>query len=180
MIGRGEHMPGWSPQIANELIRLAAVDGTAFDQMKLQELVYIAHGWCLALTGEPLTGDRPEALDHGPEYRRLADALARWGLERVTSQILESDDGSGASKTDATLDARSGLYAVERDILGQIYAEYGTLPTSQLATLTRAPGTPWEQIFADGAGRRRDIPHELIRSQFADIAAKSGSHASRA
>jgi hypothetical protein len=31
MIGRGKHMPGWSPQIANELIRLAAVDGKAFE-----------------------------------------------------------------------------------------------------------------------------------------------------
>jgi uncharacterized phage-associated protein len=72
-------MPAWSPQIANEVIRLASADGRAFDQMKLQELVYIAHGWCLAITGEPLTGDRPEALKHGPEYRRLADALAGCG-----------------------------------------------------------------------------------------------------
>lgn len=54
-------VPGWSREIANRFIRLAATEGRCFDQMQLQDLVYIAHGWCLALTGEPLTGDRPEA-----------------------------------------------------------------------------------------------------------------------
>jgi uncharacterized phage-associated protein len=64
-------------------MRLASLRGIAFTQMHLQELVYIAHGWCLTLTGEPLTGDRPEALKHGPEYRRLADALAEYGTAPI-------------------------------------------------------------------------------------------------
>jgi uncharacterized phage-associated protein len=72
-------MPAWSPEIANEFIRLAAADGRTFDQLQLHALVYIAHGWHLALNGEPLTGDRPEAWDFGPMYRRLADALAAYG-----------------------------------------------------------------------------------------------------
>lgn len=70
-------MPGWSPDIANEFIRRGLREGRAFDQMQLQKLVYIAHGWCLAFSGEPLTGDRPEAWDFGPVYRRLANALQR-------------------------------------------------------------------------------------------------------
>ena len=93
-------MPAWSPEIANELIRLASAEGKAFDQVQLQELVYIAHGWCLAITGEPLTGDRPEALEHGPEYRRLAEALARWRLDPVTSEIMVADETANQSKMD--------------------------------------------------------------------------------
>ena len=165
-------MPAWSPEIANELIRMAAAEGKVFDQMHLQELVYIAHGWCLAITGEPLTGDRPEALEHGPEYRRLAEALARWGIEPVTLEIEVDDEHSRRSKMDATVHAQSELSPIEREVLVRIYAEYGNLQTSQLATLTRAQGTPWEQVFADGAGQRRDVPHDLIRTQFAKIAAK--------
>ena len=164
-------MPAWSPQIANELIRLASAHGRAFDQMQLQELVYIAHGWCLAITGEPLTGDRPEALDHGPEYRRLAEALARWGLDPVTSKIVIADEMPSFSKMDATLTVGTELFPIERDILARVCADYGGLQTSQLATLTHAEGTPWDQVFASGAGKRRDIPHELIRIQFAEIAA---------
>ena len=54
-------MAAWSPEIANDFIRLAATDGRAFDQIQLQKLVYIAHGLCLARYGKPLTYDRPEA-----------------------------------------------------------------------------------------------------------------------
>lgn len=166
-------MPAWSPEIASELIKLASADGRAFDQMKLQDLVYIAHGWCLAITGEPLTGDRPEAFEHGPEYRRLADALARWGVEPVTSHALVEQAGD-YSKSDATLSAVIELDAREHAILEKVYTDYGRLRTSQLATITRGKGTPWDRVFADGAGKRRDIPHQLIRAQFATIASKFG------
>jgi len=37
-------MVAWSPEIANEFIRLARAEARLLDQMQLQELVYIAHG----------------------------------------------------------------------------------------------------------------------------------------
>ena len=163
-------MPAWSPEIANGLIRMASSDGKVFDQMQLQELVYIAHGWCLAMTGEPLTGDRPEAMDYGPEYRRLAEALASWGNAPVTSEIDLGRYRAERTEMDATNPDGSELVSTERNILAKIYSEYGGLQTSQLATLTRATGTPWDHVFAGGAGRRRDIPHLLIRAQFEKIA----------
>jgi uncharacterized phage-associated protein len=153
-------MPAWSTEIANELIHLAQVDGKAFDQMHLQELVYIAHGWCLAITRQPLTGDRPEALKHGPDYRRLSDALVSWGIDPIIP----------ASDRDFP---RTDLDPAERELLVRIYAEYGVLKTSQLATLTRDAGTPWEYVYAGGAGECRDIPHRLIRAQFLKFTARS-------
>lgn len=164
-------MPAWSHEIADELIELALADGKAFNQMHLQELVYIAHGWCLAITGQPLTGDRPEALEHGPEYRRLADAFARWGIQPITSQIELPAQHSNVSKTDATSGAHE-LFPLERDILRRVYAEYGHLQTCQLASLTRANETPWDHVFAGGTGNGRDIPHKLIRAQFDEVARK--------
>ena len=171
------NVPAWSTDIANELIRMASADGGAFDQMQLQELVYIAHGWCLAMTGEPLTGDRPEALEHGPEYRRLADALATSGVEPVISEIKPRPEKSITSKTDATRDP-STLLSTEHEILARVYTEYGSFHLSQLAALTRAEGTPWDRIFADGAGKGRDVPHKLIRDQFVQLAANTGRPAS--
>ena len=164
-------MPAWSTEIAAELIRMASADGKAFDQMHVQELVYIAHGWCLALTGQPLTGDRPEALEHGPEYRRLADALCRSGVDPLDSEnawMLAEN----ATKTDATHMSESALNAEENSILARTYVDYGGLPTTKLATLTRADDTPWARVHAGGAGSRHDISHALIREQFITIAAK--------
>jgi uncharacterized phage-associated protein len=173
----GENVPAWSNEIANELIKLALADGKAFHQMYLQELVYIAHGWHLAFTGEPLTGDRPEAFEHGPEYRRLATALAGWGVQPVKSEIKLAHTRSNHSKMDATF-VSGELLATEREILGRIYVEYGNLQTRQLASLTREDGTPWEHVFAGGAGIGRDIPHQLIKIQFEEIAAKIDQKAS--
>ena len=159
-------MPAWSPAIANAFIKLAAADGKAFDQMHLQELVYIAHGWCLALTGQPLTGDRPEAFQHGPEYRKLAQALVRSGVDPVLSEIGVADTRKDVPKMDTVLVDGSGLVADERAIMAKVYAEYGNLETARLATLSRAPGTPWEKVYNGGAGVGRDIAHRLIRAQF--------------
>jgi len=168
-------VPAWSPEIANEFIKLASKDGRSFNQMQLQELVYIAHGWCLASTGQPLTGDRPEALEHGPEYRRLADALARWGVDPVTAEI----DGRGAvgevTETDATSSGRGELSEFEQDLLKRIYADYGKLHHRHLALVTRAKDTPWEAVYAGGLGRNRDISHSLIKAQFDDVAARLSS-----
>lgn len=161
-------MPAWSTDIADQFIEMAAREGNAFTQMHLQELVYIAHGWCLALTGQPLTGDRPEAHYYGPEYRRLAAALGQNGSRPVVKQI---ELGRDASRPDAFAIDQS-LEPDERAIMAQVYAEYARRPTSELASLTRADDTPWAEVYAAGAGSGRDISHEIIRRQFAEIAAK--------
>src|SRR4051794_743511 len=109
MFPKGNSVPGWSPEIANEFIRLAAADGRAFDQLQLQGLVYVAHGWCLAFHDQPLTGDRPEAWEFGPMYRRLADALAPYGREPVSREILKSQAFADFQPAAADGPARSDL-----------------------------------------------------------------------
>jgi uncharacterized phage-associated protein len=151
---------------------MGAADGYAFTQMHLQELVYIAHGWCLALTGQPLTGDRPEALEHGPEYRRLADALIKWGTRPVTTQIEIPHLTLIGSKLDSVA-VDHNFDANERAVMAQVYSECRDRRTSELAVLTRADDAPWATVYAGGTGKGRDVSHKLIRKQFAEIAAKA-------
>lgn len=162
-------MPVWSPEVANEFITLAAGEGRELDQVQLQKLVYIAHGWCLATTGQPLTGDRPAAWDFGPVYRRLAEALSRCGMNPVTRRI---GDQHASRQTSRLVPSRSDLDDLERDVIARVYQEYSAFNASQLSNLTRRGRAPWAQIFAQGQGRFRDIPHETIRAQFVEIAAK--------
>ena len=150
-------MPAWSTEIADRFIRLAATDNRTFDQVQLQKLVYIAHGLCLALNDLPLTGDRPEAREFGPVYKRLADALEMFGLESVTRDNEKTSD----------------LDRSELDIIERVYGDYKEFSGSQLSNLTRRGNTPWRQIYADGAGRLRDIPHKLIREQFVQLIAEA-------
>jgi uncharacterized phage-associated protein len=163
----GTPMPGWSPEIANEFIRLAAFRGRGLDQLQLQALVYIAHGWQLARSGKALTGDRPEAWEFGPVYRRLADILAPFGNQPVTIETL-SFSGTGSE---------SILDQSEADLVQEIYQNYGSFESWQLSALTRKGDTPWKKVFADGAGKLRDIPHNLIRARSAHASADSHTRA---
>jgi uncharacterized phage-associated protein len=47
--------------IANEFILRAEHAGKQLTHMQLQKLVYLAHGWGLAVTGDPLIEDEFEA-----------------------------------------------------------------------------------------------------------------------
>lgn len=58
---RNRLMPAASPAIANQFIPLALHDGRPLTNMHLQKLVFIAHGWNLAIRNLPLTEDDPEA-----------------------------------------------------------------------------------------------------------------------
>lgn len=163
-------MPGWSPEIANEFIALAAMENRAFSQSKLQKLVYIAHGWSLAFYDEPLTGDRPEAWAFGPVYRRLADALASYGLSPVVREILNSEAFTDYHASDAGRPARSNLDPKQTELLSTVYTYYGLLESSQLSNWTRRGAAPWAQVFADGAGEFRGISHALVKAQFVELA----------
>lgn len=166
-------MPCWSPEIANNFIKMAADDGRSFDQLQLQALVYIAHGWCLASAGQPLTGDRPEAWQHGPTYRRIADALAVYGQAPVTREIYKSEVSKHVAFGSDDGPARSELDQVEAALVREIYDNYGEFESWQLSALTRGGAAPWRHVLRDGAGENRDIPHRLIRDQFVEFLRES-------
>jgi uncharacterized phage-associated protein len=67
-------MPFDSKAVANEFLKLAEQDGVKLSPMKLLKLVYFAHGWHLALKGEPLLNERVEAW---PDNRRGAGRCYR-------------------------------------------------------------------------------------------------------
>ena len=163
-------MPAWSPEIANEFIRIGRERGQAFDQMQLQKLVYIAHGWTLAYSDQPLTGDRPEAWSFGPVYRRLSDALAGYGHDPVVREI-KTDEFQPNWRTEMERQIAIGdLIPFEMDTIAMVCEDYGGLDSGRLSLLTQIAGTPWAQVFADGAGEFRDIPHDLVRAQFVEFA----------
>jgi len=53
------------------LVQLAHESGKTLTPMELLEIAYIARGWKLGTTGEPLTEDHAEAWQYGPVHRSL-------------------------------------------------------------------------------------------------------------
>jgi uncharacterized phage-associated protein len=167
-------MPGWSPEIANEFIRLAAGEGRLLNQVQLQGLTYVAHGRSLALSGEPLTGDRPEAWDFGPVYRRLADALRSHGLDIVDREILTCEVYRQWAGPEAQMPASAELDQGEMELIANVYRDFAALGEARLFHCTSATGSAWAAVFADGAGEFREITHKLIKAQFLELTGEVG------
>jgi uncharacterized phage-associated protein len=105
--------------IANEFLGRAFEEGRGLTQMQLQKLVYLAHGWNLAVNGEQLVEDEFEAWSYGPVLRRLYDAtriysnnkipaLLKWGQDTP----FRSDDGG---------DALTNLDDKERSVIDEVW-----------------------------------------------------------
>jgi uncharacterized phage-associated protein len=71
--------------IANYFIELAKF----ITPMKLQKLVYFAHGWCLALADKPLINEKIEAWQYGPVVSSLYREFKKYGNEGITSPAVE-------------------------------------------------------------------------------------------
>lgn len=168
-------MPHSSVAVANWLLsRPGALD--RLTQMQLQKLVYIAHGWNLAINDAPLTkANEPiEAWDYGPVYRRLYRKTKLFGAKPLGRLIRSNDDQVYEFFNGLPDDGETEMAEPDRNeaaVLGKVWDSYGDLPAVQLSALTHRPGTPWSEVYAreprDGV-----IPDELIKQHYSKLAAQ--------
>src|SRR5882762_236012 len=65
--------------IANVFLALAEAEGKHLTPLQLIKLVYIAHGWYLALTQKPLISEQAEAWQYGPVIPSLYQEFKGFG-----------------------------------------------------------------------------------------------------
>lgn len=160
-----------SVAIANEFLRRAGKSGLT--QMQLQKLVYFAHGWNLALSGEPLTSDSPEAWNYGPVYSDLYDHTKYFGRAQIDRPITPDDDEAVRFFMDTKSNAkpyRADLSHREKEIVDRVWSRYGSQSGARLSALTHQAGTPWEQTYKSGFGKSDNIPNNLIKAHYDEIA----------
>jgi uncharacterized phage-associated protein len=150
--------------VANYFIKKSLNDGTEVTPMKLVKLVYIAHGWHLALNnGEPLLPEAVEAWKYGPVVPKIYHTFKKYGGSRITS--LESQDNEFPNITDPGL-------VTFLDKVWEIYKNYSGF---QLSTLTHQPDTPWDIIWNRENGKSEKIApirNLLIEEHYKALAQK--------
>lgn len=161
-------MSGRSPEIANRFIKLADENEQKLTHMQLQKLVYIAHGWNLAINASPLTHDDPEAWDYGPVYRSLYEALRSYRKAPVTALIRDLDWQFFPEEPDGS--SLGDLSQNEEAVLNRVYETYGSFQAFRLSALTHQQGTPWDRVYNGGSGANGTIGAELIRGHFLELA----------
>ena len=162
--------------IANYFIDLAAERGQLLSPMKLQKLVYFAHGWHLALMGEPLVNEPVEAWTFGPVLPSLYYAFKKYGNQPVDEHVKaywRTEPQAGGQpyyiEFSPGLDDEPRSHEYTRALLDRIWDVYGPLDAIQLSNATHLPGTPWHDAFVRNGHRPpRDeiIDETAIRDSF--------------
>ena len=150
-------MPNFDPRaIANEFLTR---NGGRMEQKKLQKLVYIAHGWTLAICKAPLTKGSVEAWDGGPVYRVIWNHLRDRGYDPEDG-MLHTPFG-GHYKAD--------LSTTEREIIDHVWDRYGSYSGQDLSRMTHQPGTPWSNAYFE-KGRNEPLSEKEIQGHFVKVA----------
>lgn len=151
--------------VANVFIRLAMEANNPVTQMKLQKLIYFAHGWYLALADEPLVKEEFQAWQYGPVipsvYHKFK-VFGTLGIDRLGEEFCITSCG-----LELITPSISDMTGVVNSLLNRIWTVYGSFSGSQLSEMTHAQGSPWKQM-RDKYGDKRDIviPNNIIKSYF--------------
>lgn len=166
-------VPFNSKAVANFLLDLATAQGEQLTPMKLQKLVYYAHGWCLALTGKPLIDEAIQAWSFGPVVRSLYNEFRECGANPIRRRAMEivGEDGESMQLRCPHLEDNREAEDVgfAKELLKRIWEVYGRYSAVQLSNMTHAPGTAWDRVnkFYNGnIPKYATIPDEWIREEF--------------
>lgn len=155
-------MPYSARIVANYFIELKRKrDETPPTPMQLLKLIYIAHGWNLAVNDRPLITDRIEAWQYGPVIPNLYHAVKQWGNMPIRELL----------PTPATDEAT--FSPDDKKVMDVVLGAYGQLSGIRLSNLTHASGTPWRKVYIVEGGQYREsvqIADELIKQHFTELA----------
>ncbi len=136
-------------QIANWFIVNAGKENQKLTIMAILKLIYISHGWYLALYNQPLFYNRIEAWKFGPVVPDVYLGFRNQGMQIDKPLQIESDK----------------IGTAEEKFLTEIYEIYGDLNPYHLSKLTHVPGGPWEITMRIG-GLFSEIPNDLIKQHY--------------
>ena len=119
------------------VMHFAGADG--IEHMKLQKLVYCAHGWWLAYKPHsPIIRERPQVWKFGPVFPSLYRTLRPFGRNPIA--VPQSTDPFSEPDVVDNDDDKA------KRLLDWVWNRYGHLSSYALSDMTHKPGTPWYRV----------------------------------
>jgi uncharacterized phage-associated protein len=146
-----------SLQIADYLLQKAAENGDDLTPMQLLKLVYLCHGWMLGLYGRQLVKDNIEAWAYGPVIRDLYKKVKDYRDKPISERL-----GNGEPQFDDQ----------EKQVMDQVYTQFGRMPGAMLSRLTHQQGSPWYATW-HLSGQNSIISNDMIEDYFHRLALQS-------
>jgi len=166
-------MPHSAAAIANYFIERALREGVRLSPMKLQKLVYCAHGWHLAITGQPLLDESIEAWRYGPVINSLYHEFKDLGNQPIRRRASRFDPERFRYVTPSIEEEPDESLETTRSILDRTWHVYRPFSAVQLSSMAHRKGTPWDVVMSSATDKEpvanRIIPNELIQEHFIEL-----------
>lgn len=149
--------------IANYFILKSLATGVELTPQKLVKMVYVAHGWYLALTGKPLLAEGIQAWKYGPIITSVYNKFIQYGNSQIDELYFNA-----AANTYPIVEEKS-----LKEFLDKIWEVYNTFNGPELSTITHETNTPWDIIWNAQGKRKREgiiIPNDLIEKYYKERA----------
>jgi uncharacterized phage-associated protein len=146
--------PYSSLAVANYFIQKGVETGKPVTPMKVQKLVFIAHGYYLAIHGEPLVRENFGAWPWGPVIGTLYAAFVKFSKTKLFVPLTLKEQDAPVS-----IDDEKAYPLLER-----VWQVYQDKSASYLSNLTHAENAPWTLTYE--AGQSRTISNDLIKNYY--------------
>jgi len=157
--------------IANEFLERAAKAGKTLTPMQLLKLVYMAHGWSLALTENPLINECVQAWKYGPVVPSLFHEFKSFGggtINRLSEYVdyLEESNSIEIVVKKPFIDEGD---VPSKTLIDWVWQKYGSYTGKALSAMTHLDGSPWKVTYKPGEGENHTnivIQNEVIKAYY--------------
>lgn len=147
--------------IANFMLDRADAECRPVSPMKLLKLVYIAHGWSLALLDRKAFEETIYAWQHGPVVKSLYHEFKHFGKRPIEAKSVTFD----LETFDFSVPSVSPEDKEMLIVLDRVWEVYKGFDAWSLRNKTHEAGTPWSQVYREGE-QDVAIPDNLIKPHF--------------
>ena len=149
--------------VANAFVRKSFVDRNLISPMKIQKLVYLAHGYCLHYEERPML-DRPfMAWKFGPVLPTLYHECKRFTRKGINELVTGMDTERWTLVETPSPDDNRAM-----EIISFVWGQYGKVRATVLSCWTHEKNGPWARITENGTqvGLKKKIPDNQIKEYF--------------
>ncbi len=121
---------------------------------KVQKLLFIAYGYCLAKHNRVILDERPKAWPYGPVFPKTRNKV---DFSKVPT--LDDIEFSEISQDD-----------IVKEVFNMAIDKYSEYSASKLTSWSHMPGGPWDMTTkSEGFDWNNPIPDEYIKEYFSNI-----------
>lgn len=155
--------------VANYFIDLANQERVEIKPLKLMKLVYIAHGFMLAIMDRSVFNPRfdiVEAWKYGPVVPSVYHSFKSFGNSPITEKtvVFESTDDIFSAANVSTPDLQD---EDAKAICEFVWERYGGATDNQLVTILHGSNTPWARTYQEGMNN--EIPDRLTMLYYKNL-----------